>query len=314
KGDVLLKIDPTNFESAMRQAEAVLADAVLNQEVEKARVEQALVDWNRVGRKAKPTELLLRRPYLASAEAKVKSARAAVEKAVADLERTRLTALYDGRIKSTHTDLGSFAAPGTLLAELYATGTLEIRLPVSLDDYAFIDRIQSGERSPTVKLNSLIAGTSYEWDAVIVRTEGQVDHANRSIYLVANLDTKALARKFDTIDIDLIINGLFVNAQIEGTVLKGVYNIPRKAFYRPGTLVIIDDENRLRFREVRVLRSNARNLIVAADSLEPGTRICLTALEQVIDGMQVEIAPGATVLPKLATEDPPLDETVGTRP
>ena len=51
-------------------------------------------------------------------------------------------------------------------------------------------------------------------------------------------------------------------------------------------LLIVDGDNRLRFRTVRVLRRSAREIVVDA-GLENGDRICLTPLAVVSEGMPV---------------------------
>ena len=78
---------------------------------------------------------------------------AGLEKAERDLARTKIKAPYDGRVRSTATDLGSYVTIGTPLAELFGTEILEVRLPVSQGDYGFLDEIE-GE----LKWNSGLAG------------------------------------------------------------------------------------------------------------------------------------------------------------
>ncbi len=297
--EVLLEIDPADYKAALATAEASLADARLNLELEKAKADQAARDWQKLGSDKPPTDLVLRKPHLLSAQAHVDSALAGVEKARNDLERTKLRAPYNGRIKSTSTDLGSYATPGAPLAELYATDTLEIRLPVSLGDYAFVGKIDNeGNKHPRVVLYTEVAGERYDWDAKVVRTEGQVDRASRSIYLVARMDTAAIAEKYGNVAVDVLAPGLFVKADVQGSTLRDVFRVPRKAFYQPDTVVMIDVEDRLFFRPVTVLRSDGKDLLVSSDYLEtpdgphgiaPGDRICLTALDTVVEGMKVNI-------------------------
>ena len=288
--DVLLRIDPTDYEAALAQAQANEAEAELTLATELARQSQSKRDWDKLKSTGAPTALVLREPQVKSARSHLAAAKSAVAKAQADLARTELRAPYNGRIRSTATDLGSFAAPGSPLAELYRTDILEIRLPLSLDDYAFIDSFEGGERTLRVDLKVEIAGRSYDWSAEIVRTEGQVDRASRSVYVVARIKTAELSEKFDNTEIDLLAPGLFVKAQIHGRTFDSVFLVPRKAFYTPDNVVLIDESNRLRLRKVNILRNDGKYVLVQVGAgLEPGERVCQTALDTIIEGMEVEI-------------------------
>ena len=46
----------------------------------------------------------------------------------------------------------------------------------------------------------------------------------------------------------------------------------------------------MRFREIELLRTE-RDRIVVAGGLEPGERVCTSALDATIDGMLVRVAP-----------------------
>lgn len=289
-GDVLLKIDATDYEAALAQAQAALEEARLNQEMEEARRDQALRDWEKLKSDREPTGLVQRIPQVRSAAARVAAAEAAVKKANRDLERTELRAPYPGRIKSTSTDLGSYVTPGAPLAELYRTDVLEIRLPISLDDYAFIENMGHGVKKPLVNLRTVVAGEEYAWTAQVVRTEGQTDRASRSVFLVARIDMDALGEKYPDVALDLVAPGLFVKADIDGVTLKDVYTIPRKAlFYAPDTVVLVDDRSRLALRRIKVKRSHDSTVLIDPQGLEPGQKVCVTALETVIENMEVNI-------------------------
>ena len=66
-----------------------------------ARAEQAVRDWEKLGLNRDPSDLVLRKPQLVSARARITAAEAAVDKAMRDLERTEIRAPYDCRIERT---------------------------------------------------------------------------------------------------------------------------------------------------------------------------------------------------------------------
>ncbi len=284
KGDVLLELDATDWLAALSLAQAEESAAKLELEMERSRKAQAERDWKELGGSREQSELARREPQMEAAEARLAAATKAVEKAEKDVARTKLVALYDGRVRSVATDIGSYATPGAQLAELYGTEAFEVRLPVSLNDFAFVDIHAPGE---AVTLRTRVAGKVQEWKARILRTEGQIDRASRSVYLVAGLEAgeDGFTRE------DVMAPNLFVEAEVKGRTLQGVVRIPRRAFVDTGKVLVVDAENRLRFREVEVAHEAAQEIYVSS-GLKDGERICVTALAAVVEGMEVRIIGG----------------------
>ena len=76
QGEVLLQIDPSDYETALLRAQANLASRRAQLADMKARSEQALKDWRNLGRQGEPSDLVLRKPQLAEAQAAVQAAEA----------------------------------------------------------------------------------------------------------------------------------------------------------------------------------------------------------------------------------------------
>ncbi len=145
KGDVLLNIDPRDYEAAVSIAEATLMDALQAEAQEQARAEQAQIDWQRIGEPGEvPSDLVLRKPQLKAAEARVVSARSSLTRAKLDLERTSIRAPYSGRVLRQSVDLGQVVTGGAQLGEVYATDYAEVRLPLRTADLAFVALPEGG--------------------------------------------------------------------------------------------------------------------------------------------------------------------------
>ena len=156
----MIRIDATDYQAALAQAEAALADARVALDAELAKAEQARRDWKRQGNKDEPTALFLREPYVKSAEAGVKAAESALEKAQRDLERTEVKAPFAGRLAAAHTEVGSYLPPGAPIAELFTTAPYEIRLPLSLDDWSFLKSGKDGEPAGEVTFSARVGERS----------------------------------------------------------------------------------------------------------------------------------------------------------
>jgi len=191
KGEMLLQIDPSDYQAALKKAQANLASRKAQYADQKARSEQALKDWTNLGRKGEPSDLVLRKPQLAEARANVQAAEAELQKADRDLERTRIKVPYDGLVRTKQADIGQFVAPGTPLGVTFAIDSAEIRLPLSAMDVAFLDLPSATDPSasplPRVRLTAEAAGQSDEWQAEIIRTEGVIDERSRVTYAVAQV-------------------------------------------------------------------------------------------------------------------------------
>ena len=128
---VLLEIDPVDFQVALISARAQVASAQLNLDKEEALAEQARLDWKDLGYKDEPSALVRREPQLKAARQGLLLAEAQEASALRNLERTTVTAPFDGRVLSRTTGVGQTIGAATPLGEIFATDYSEVRLPVS---------------------------------------------------------------------------------------------------------------------------------------------------------------------------------------
>jgi multidrug efflux pump subunit AcrA (membrane-fusion protein) len=80
--------------------------------------------------------------------------------------------------------------------------------------------------------------------------------------------------------------GLFVNADIEGLLVDEVVVLPRNALRSGGRVLVVDEENKLRFREIETLRFYQDDVLIKA-GLQPGERVCISPMQTPIEGMTV---------------------------
>jgi len=282
KGERLVQIDPSDYRSALASAEVAKAEAELALEQEKAKVEQAQLDWDKLGR-GKPINLLvLRGPYLEAAEARAASAREQAARARRDLERTEIIAPFDAGVRMADVEDGAVVAPGTMVAELYASEELEVRLPLGLEDFGFLKRDENGEVLGGVLLKGKIGNEVYQWKAIPVRVDPEIDRKTLSATVVAKV-IKASDSPFPFPPV-----GLFVNAEVDGEGLNDVAEIPRRALLEGDRVIVVDEQTRIAFRDVTVARLNEKTAVLT-DGLAAGDRVVLTRLSTPVVGMEVEI-------------------------
>jgi multidrug efflux system membrane fusion protein len=291
--ELLLSIDAHDYRQALVGAQSVHAQARLQVAQAEAEAKLARDEWRELGR-GEANPLALFEPQLAQAEAALAAAVAGVEQAQTNLRRTEVRAPYAGRVQTKQVDLGQVVAPGAPLATIYAVDLAEVRLPLADKELAFVDLPmgyrgeKEADRGPQTILRAEFAGAIHEWTGRIVRTEGMIDPVSRMIHTVAQVSDPYGRSKPGR---PPLAAGMFVEAEIVGKTVQNVALIPRSAVRPDGRVLVVDDEERLRFRDIDVLRAMKGFVIVEA-GLADGDRVCTTALSAVIDGMQVVVREG----------------------
>jgi RND family efflux transporter MFP subunit len=290
QGEVLLQIDPSDYETALLRAQATLASRRAQLADMKARSEQALKDWQNLGREGEPSELVLRKPQLAEAEAAVQAAQAELQQAERNLERTRIRLPYDGLVRSKLVDVGQYVGPGTPVGVTFAVDRAEIRLPLSGSDMDYLElpsatRLERAQRIP-VTLSADSGGISGQWSGEIVRTEGVVDDASRVVYAVAEVvDPYGFLGQSTQTELKM---GTFVRAEIQGRHVEDVVILPRAVLQPDNTVLVANRERELEIREVTVARAEPR-FVYLTDGVEDGELIVTTALDAPIPGTKLAI-------------------------
>lgn len=283
RDEVLLEIDPRDYQIAVTLAEATFAQSKATLAEESARSQQASEDWKRLGRKGEPSALTLRKPQLAAAKASLEAARAQVQRAQLDLDRTKITASYDGSVMSKSVDLGQFINKGSTLAEIYAIDTAEVRLPFNNQQLGFVSQPGLGNgNSGTVILSADVGGTDHQWTGKITRSEGAIDAASRQLYMIAEVENPYNLQS----DRPPLRVGQYVTAKVTGKVLNDVYVIPRAALREEREVLIVDELNTLQSRSVNVVWKDADTAVIN-EGLNEGDIISITALGTVTNGTRV---------------------------
>ncbi len=278
--EVILQLDRVNYEAAVAQAEASVADAQLTVKQEQARGEQAARDWRKIGNGKLASEMVLRVPFLKSARARLVSAEAMLRKAEEDLRRTSIRAPFDCRVSKALLDLGATVVTGTQLGEVYDTDGFEVRLPFSLSDFSELP--EDGK----VTVSATLGGAEHTWNAKVTRSEGGIDRTTLSAFIIAEVEPNPEAPEgFQT-----PLPGMFVRAKITGAKLSDVVSVPRSAVRGRDQITVLNADDELEFRTLKIRRSSAEHVFVTG-GISAGERVILTKLELPVEGMKLAVAP-----------------------
>ncbi len=284
-GEVLIEIDPRDYELAVERAQAAVARAKVTLEREQAEADVAREEWNGLHPDEEPTALVIREPQIRQAEAENAAAAADLSVARLNLERTRLSLPFDGVVVSESVDVGQFVGNGSRLATVYGTEVVEVRVPLDSREMAWFDvPTRGGGKGSAAEVSATFGGARSVWNGRVTRMEAQVDQMSRMVHVVIEVP-----KPYDTSSgHPALLPGSFVDVRIFGRTLDGVVAVPRFAV-REGERVWVFSDGTLQIREVEVLRADRQQTLISS-GLEEGDLVIVSSLDAVTDGMTVRQA------------------------
>lgn len=305
-GDVLLQIDPRDYDIALTQAQANLAQADAQLSEEQALAGQATAEWRSLGRSGEPSALTLRQPQLAAANANREAAVAQVQRAELDLERTQVVAPYDGIVTERLVDTGQFVGLGAPVGSIHSLHAVDVSLPLTNRQLTYLqlpnasqgeiqgeilNRTQGSDSvnstgkliarsAPAVELTATIGATQQLWQGLLIRAEG-IDSTTQQLNVIVRVKNP-----YKQSDRPLRV-GQFVQAIIEGQVLEEVFVIPRSALREGREVLIVDANNQIQRRQVNVAWSDNERVVIDA-GVQAGEVLVTTPLSTVANGTPVQ--------------------------
>lgn len=287
-GELLIAIDPRDYDYAVTVAEAAIAEARRQVLFEEAQAEQAQEEWQALG-EGEPTPLAMHEPQLAEARAKLKAAEAELANAKLRRSRCKLYAPFTGRVTEKQASIGQYVQIGDLLARLYANDVAEVRLPVPTDQlgYLELDLTTSGgvmTPGPRVNLSAELAGVRRRWQGRIVRTESAVDETTGLLHLIAEIRNPYQPEQGRV----PLLAGLFVEAEIEGLEQPGLFELPAGVMNSMQEALVVDGDRRLHIRRLDILRRE-KDRIWIESGLAAGERLVISGVAVPVEGMKVRM-------------------------
>ncbi|MCB1854472.1 MAG: efflux RND transporter periplasmic adaptor subunit [Halieaceae bacterium] len=285
RDEVLLRIDDADYQSALTRARAALKRAEVEYEFAADELERMrslrgkqLASQQQLDNASRTAEV---------AAAGLEESRAALDQARRDLERTQLRAPFDGLVRNEQVDLGQFLSRGQSIGTIYATDYVEVRLPLAADQLIYLGLPLStrGEipqaLRPPVTVAADFGDARLLWEGELVRLEAEFDERSRMVYGVARIPMDVNGE--DTLPVPV---GMFVQATIQGRRVDNVIRLPRSAMRDNNQVLVVDEDDRLNFRHVSILRLEHDDMLVEG-GLEEGELVCISPLQTVVEGMRV---------------------------
>lgn len=284
KGEILLRINPADYRNTVLLRKSDLELAKSNLSIEMGRQDVARKDFELVGQEMSEENraLVLREPQLESAKANVEAARAAVNQAELDLQRTIIRAPFDAHVISRNTNVGAQVAPGT-----------EIGRIVGMDEYWVVANVPMGKvnwltfsdgRARTgseVKIYSNNWSDGQHREGSLFRLVGALDAQTRLARVLISV-ADPLVRKASMDTLPPLMIGAFVECHIRAREIPDVVRLDRD-YLRQGGTVWVMDAGKLRIREVEIVFEDARYAYIR-EGLSGNERVVTTDLSTVVEG------------------------------
>lgn len=293
QGEVLLRLDPADYEisvatqrAALRQAEAELAVEMGRQRV--ARRDYELLADEMTSDSA---SLILREPQLEVAEANAEAARALLAEAELNLERTTIRAPFEAQILSREVSVGSRVSPGGSVGRLVGLEAYRVTATVPVEklrQIAFAGGTSDPVAGGLAELRNRAA-----WGDDVVRT-GRVDH------FIGTLDDETrlariqievsdpLALEAPNVGLPLLIIGSLLEVTIEGKPLQNVIRLPR-GYLRQDDTVWVNEGGILHILPVTIVFRDA-DFVYLSEGLPDGAAVVTTGLSTVVEGAALRMA------------------------
>ncbi|MEM6314474.1 MAG: efflux RND transporter periplasmic adaptor subunit [Planctomycetota bacterium] len=281
-GDLLVRIDPAEYELAVAAAEADLARAEAELELERGRGMVAQREWERFGdslgsvdAEERSAALANREPQLRQAEAAVRMASNVVDRAQLDLTRTTIRAPFDAIVTSEQVEVGRRASAGETLLGVAGTGTFWVEALVPPTRAARL----AADQDATVFTD---AGPR---PGRLVRVLPQVDSEGRMARVLVAVDDP-IGLHHDAIPLPI---GAYVRVAFEAGTIDGVIEVPRAAVRENNQVWVRDAAGLLQYRDIDVRFAGEQTSLLDVDSFEPGDAIITSYLDNPLPGTPIRI-------------------------
>lgn len=305
KGEMLLQINPADYRNILQQRKSDLSQAIADFNIEMGRQKVAQQDYqllNDTTLSAASKALVLREPQLEAARARVQAARAAVNQAELNLQRTTIRAPFDAHILSRNVNVGSQVSAGDNLGRLVGLDTYWVEATVPLSKIQRLRFPEKGERGSKVTIRNRTA-----WDKEQFRTGylyklvGSLEENSRMARVIISVPDPQALRVEDPDQPPLIIES-FVEAKITGEPLTDVIRLSRDYIRKRNTVWVMQN-NKLDIRTVDITFRDARYAYISSGLTEQDT-IVTSNLSTVAEGVGLRMSTDSTTTADTVSTNP----------
>ncbi len=323
KGELLIEIDPFDYEAELADSEAALdeARASLAEAEAELKANRSLVGFDREQESLRQRDLnrkqklegrgvvsgksmddariaylsarqarMTRGQTIERQEAQIERLKAAMKRAEVrlmraerNLDETKLTAPFDGVLVDVSATIGKRIGAADRVARIVDSKRLEALFHMSDAQFGRL-AAAGGVKGRPATIIWRAGDVAFSLDATLERTQGEFDAASGGVWVYAPIDPKQ--------DMDALRPGAFVEAETPDIEYGNVARLPEAAVH-DGARVYVIEEGRLDERNVVVLARDGTDLIVTGE-LQDGDVAVVTRIPEIGPGLKARARVNAT--------------------
>lgn len=312
--EALLRIDPRDYQFAVDEQRASLAEAEFDLKVELGNQAVAKREWNLL----KPSggeisalsqQLALRRPHLKEKYVALQAAKSRFRKAQLDLQRTIVRTPFHALVLQESVEKGQLVNAQSSVATLVDVDEFRVQVSVPIHQIEWITFPGSGRsQGARVRVIREIGNDEpVERRGTVVELLGDVTENGRMAQVLVAIQDPLELEKPDNGRRPLLL-GEYVRVEIEGPALRDVIVLPRPTIREGSRVWVKNAENQLEVRQVDVVLSRKETVLISR-GLRDGEQVITSQLTAAIPGLLLrtvdEATPPAGSSPKSGEPDDP---------
>lgn len=285
-GDLLFEIEPEAYAATLNARRADLAQAEANLRLSEVELVRRTELFERdVGTEADRDVAVANNEV---AKAQVDIAKAAIEQAQLDLDYTKVSAPFDGRVGRANVSVGELVGPGSAtlinivrVAPIYAEFSLtEKQLVDVMEHYnTTVSELANSETAPQV-FAILPNGDELDEPGQVVFADNRINPTTGTITMRAQFANES----------GLLVDGAFLNLRIAAAQPSKVLMIPQAAVQRDqrGDFVLVVGQQQTVEQRYVTLGRQVETAVVVEDGMREGESVIVEGLQRVRPGVTVD--------------------------
>ncbi len=296
--EALLRIDPRDYQFAVDEQRASLAEAEFDLKVELGNQAVAKREWNLL----KPSsgdvsalsqQLALRRPHLKEKYVALQAAKSRFRKAQLDLQRTIVRTPFHALVLQESVEKGQLVNAQSSVATLVDVDEFRVQVSVPIHQLEWITFPGSGSQGARVRVIREIGNDEpVERRGTVVELLGDVTENGRMAQVLVAIRDPLELDKPDNGRRPLLL-GEYVRVEIEGPTLRDVIVLPRPTIREGSRVWVNNAENQLEVRQVDVVLSRKETVLISR-GLRDGEQVITSQLTAAIPGLVLRTVDEAT--------------------
>lgn len=298
KGDIMLLLDPRDYQLIARQQASAVTQAKNNLELENGNQLVARRELDLLGEKVTEAEksLMLRQPQLKNLQTSLEIAEAQLEQAQLNLSRTSVEAPFNGVVQSRDVNTGTWVSSSSTLATLIGTDRYWVEVSVAEEQLQWITFPQgSGQQGSLVKIYNPAAWSDTRYrEGRVIQLLPALETQGRMARLLIEVEDPMALQDENQGKPPILIDS-FVRVSIEGKSVSQAMQLAREYLRGGKNVWVFKQDGTLEIREVSIAFKNQRDALIT-EGISQGEEVIVSALATPVSGMMLRKLGGGQAL------------------